>query len=86
MLGCKAVHVIEDEFLEFSAFENIGALGLRGLELFDGLLVWIDDSDATVLEGVSVHEALFDEGREDEDVLELLWCDILTLGQLEDVL
>jgi hypothetical protein len=80
------MHVIEDEFLEFSALENIGALGLRGLELFDGFLVWIDDSDAAVLEGVSVHEALFDERREHEDVLELLWCDVLTLGQLEDVL
>ena len=62
VLGRKTVHVVEDEFLEFSALKNVSALGLGSLELFDGLLVGIDDSDATVLEGVSVNEALFDEG------------------------
>lgn len=86
VLGRKTVHVVEDEFLEFCALKDVSALGLGSLELFDSLLVWVDDSDAAVLEGVSVHEALFNEGREDKDVFKLLGSDIFTLRQLEDVL
>ena len=38
------------------------------------------------MKGVSVDEDLRDQGSLHVDVLQLLWCNVLSLGELEDVL
>ena len=54
--------------------------------LLDDRLIGDDNSDTAVLEGVTIDEALGNERRKTEDALNLLRCDVLALGKLEDVL
>ena len=86
MFGREAIHVVDNKLLEISTLENIGALRHACLELFDGFLIRVYDCDAAVLERVSIDEALLNEGRENKDILEFFWRDVLTLRQLEDIL
>ena len=57
-----------------------------GSELLEFVLVRGDDSDAVVLEGVSVDEDGVDSGDLRVDLFDLLRSDVLSLCQLEDVL
>jgi len=47
--------------------------------LFEWLWVYNDNSDGTTFERVSIDHALGDVRRLDEDILKLLWSDILSL-------
>ena len=44
------------------------------------------NADAAVLKRVSIDKALGDHRGQAHDILDLLWSDILTLRQLEDIL
>jgi len=86
MFGREAIHVVDNKLLEISTLENIGALRHASLELFDGFLIRVYDCDAAVLERVSIDEALLNERRKNEDILEFFWRDVFALRQLEDIL
>ncbi len=86
ILGREAIHVVENEFLEIRALEHIRALWDARLEFFEGLLVGVDDCDAAVLKRVAINEALLDERREDENILQLFRGDVLALRKFEYVL
>ena len=86
VFGREAIHVVENKFLEIRALEHIGALGHACLEFFESLLVGVDDCDAAVLERVAINEALLDERRENENVLQLFRGDVLALRKFEYVL
>ena len=86
MFGREAIHVVDNKLLKISTLENIGALRHASLELFDGFLIRVYDCDAAVLERVSIDEALLNERRKNEDILEFFWRDVFALRQLEDIL
>ena len=86
VFGREAIHVVENEFLEIRALEHIRALWDARLELFESLLVGVDDCDAAVLKRVAINEALLDERREDENILQLFRGDVLALRKFEYVL
>ena len=85
ILGREAIHVFKNKFLEIRALEHIRALGHACLELFESLLVGVDDCDAAVLKRVTINEALLDERREDENVFQLFRGNVLALRKFEYV-
>jgi len=85
------VHVVQDHLVDGGVLDELGVVGgvLVLLILSPGskhLKVWNDDSHEARLERVTVDPVLRDPLGLHEDVLELLWGDVLTKRNLEDVL
>lgn len=73
----QTVNVVEDKLFKVAVVQNIS--GAASLELVNLSLARHYDDNTDVLERVAVHKALLDEERKSNNVLYLLWRDVLAL-------
>jgi hypothetical protein len=66
--------------------EVIGWLSVTGSPLLCSSLIWDDDAYHICFKGIAVDESLGDDRDLVVEVLDLLWGDILSLGEFENVL
>ena len=66
--------------------QSLSGQAVSGSPLLQDILVRDDNGNQCGLMRITVHKGLSDKFVVDVDVLNLFWRDVLTLGQLEDVL